>query len=335
MLFPVPRGIRLTAFIAVPLVIIAGALVIMFAGRGFYSMKVRVDYIYSSFLMFLEHPFFGTGWGDFFHDYMRVKFTISKEAPHSSHNILMDFLSQTGIFGFIACCLAIFYPLSRIFKKIRVHSTALYSGVESYLLLGLMAFFLHSLMDVNLQIPAAMTAALVIMLVAICPDGNLSSPAKLSSPVFNGSATLAMTAAGIISVCGGYQLLLADYSLANLAETCSVRGKSRDDYAKVQPEQIKSQLQDCLRYRPYSPFPWATAGDFMLSHGYPDIAEEYYLEALKRSPQRSFIYHRLYMLQSAQGRNSEATTSLNNAKKLFPNNTDYDTNSQGKTGTVE
>jgi hypothetical protein len=323
MLFPVPRGIKIVFFISLPIIIITGALVIMYAGRGFHSMMVRVDYIYSSFLMFLEHPFWGTGWGDFFHDYMRVKFTASKEAPHSSHNILMDFLSQTGFFGFIACIAAVFYPLIQIRRKIRLNPALLYSSVESYLFLGISAFFIHSLMDVHLQIPGSMAAALAMMLVAICPNDEPISSYKKKSKNINVIVTIIIIITGIISISGGYQLLLADYSFASFAEICSTKGKTKMDFAKIQPEQIKIELENCLRYRPYSPFPWATAGDYMLNSGYPSLAEEYYLEALKRSPMRSFLYHRLYLLQSVQGRDDDAKLNLEQAKKLFPNNLDY------------
>jgi tetratricopeptide (TPR) repeat protein len=328
MIFPVRKSIRIAAFVLTPAVIIAGTLYIAYAGRGFNSMLVRFDYVYTSFLMFLSHPWLGTGWGDFFHDHMALKLTVSKEAPHTAHNILMDFLSQTGFAGFAACLAAIVYPLARIAGKIyNAAGNSLFASLDSYVILGLTAYFVHSLMDVNLQIPASMATALVLMVAMTIPDEKAKAPAGGKKPASklaaNLSAAAAMLIAGLIAVCGGFHLLKADYALSRLSDLCSPQGKSREDYFSVTPEQVKRELANCIAARPYSPFPWAAAADFMLARGYPDAAENFYNKALELSPQRSFIYFRLYMLQKAQGREAEAQKNLDIARKLFPHNADY------------
>ncbi len=328
MIFPVRKGIRIAVFVLVPAVIIGGALYIAYAGRGFHSMLVRFDYVYTSFLMFLSHPWLGTGWGDFFHDHMLLKLTVSKEAPHTAHNILMDFLSQTGIAGFAACLAAIVYPLVKIAGKI--YSTArksLFASPDSYVFFGLTAYFIHSLMDVNLQIPASMATALVLMVAMTVPDEKAKTPAGVkksaSTLPVNLFTAAALLVAGLVAACGGFHLLKADYAFSRLNDLCSPQGKSREEYFSVTPEQVKRELLNCIEIRPYSPFPWAAAADFMLARGYPDAAEDFYNRARVLSPQRSFIYFRLYMLQKAQGRDAEALRNLEIARKLFPNNEDY------------
>jgi len=335
MIFPVRKTIRIAVFILVPIVIIAGAFYIAYAGRGFSSMLVRFDYVYASFLMFLNHPWLGTGWGDFFYDYMLLKLTLSKEAPHAAHNILMDFLSQTGIAGFAACLAAIVYPIVKIAEKIyNTARNSLFASLDSYVIFGLIAYFIHSLMDMNLQIPASMATALILMVTMTMPDEKLKAPAKKakvpndrkkSSPpqAVNLSVAAVMLITGLVAACGGYHLLKADYAFSRLSNLCSPQGKSRKRYLSINPEQVKSELENCVAARPYSPFPWAVAGGFMMRRGYLDVAEDFYNKARERSPQHSLIYYRLYTLQKAQGREAEAQKNLDIARKLFPHKADY------------
>lgn len=340
MIFPVRKTIRIAVFILVPSVIIAGAFYITYVGRGFSSMLVRFDYIYASFQMFLNHPWMGTGWGDFFYDYMRLKLTMSKEAPHAAHNILMDFLGQTGSAGFAVCLAAIVYPIVKIAGKIRnTAGNLLFASLNSYVIFGLIAYFIHSLMDVNLQISASMATAVVLMVTITAPevkekapDGKKKSVAKalndrkkssLMLLAANLSVTAVMLVAGFVALCGGYHLLKADYAFYKLSKLCSARGKSRKQYFSVNPEQIKSELKNCVAVRPYSPFPWAVAASFMMMRGYADNAEDYFNKARELTPQYSVIYFRLYMLQKAQGRDAEAQKNLDIARKLFPHKADY------------
>ncbi len=338
MIFPVRKNIRIAVFVLVPVVIITGALYIAYVGRGFHSMLVRFDYVYTSLQMFLNHPWLGTGWGDFFHDHMLLKLTVSKEAPHTSHNILMDFLSQTGLVGFVACLAAMVYPIVKIAQKIyNAAGNSLFASQDSYVVFGLIAYFIHSLMDVNLQIPASMATAVVLMVAMTVPEEKAPDSRKKSSSTLavNLLTAVAMLLAGVVAAYGGFHLLKADYAFSRLSDLCSPQGKSREEYFSVTPEQVKNELGNCIEVRPYSPFPWAVAADFMLARGYPEAAEVFYTKARGLSPQRSFIYFRLYMLQKAQGRDAEAQQNLAIARKLFPYNADYQQDKSPAIGPVK
>jgi hypothetical protein len=326
MVFPVRKSVRITLFVLVPVVIIAGALYIAYAGRGFHSMRVRFDYVGTSFQMFLNHPWLGTGWGDFFYDHMLLKQTLSKEAPHTAHNILMDFMSQTGIFGFGACLAAILYPLVKIGKKIyHTSRQSVFMSVDSYVIFVLIAFFIHSLMDVNLQIPASMSMALVLMVAMTVPDDNnkTKAPKKDSNKPLAILVTGLLLVSGVVSAYGGFYLLRADYAYSRLSDLCSYWGKSKEQYFSISPDDVKRELEICVNLKPYSPFPWTMAANFMQSRGYLELAEEFYNKASDLSPQGAFIYYRLFLLQKAQGREAEAQKNLEIARKLFPNNEDY------------
>jgi hypothetical protein len=288
-------------------------------------MRVRFDYVGTSFQMFLNHPWLGTGWGDFFYDHMLLKQTLSKEAPHTAHNILMDFLSQTGFFGFSACLAAILYPLVKIGKKIyHTSRQSVFTSIDSYVIFGLIAFFIHSLMDVNLQIPASMSMALVLMVAMTIPDDNKTKTLnKNSNKILAILVTGLLLVSGVVSAYGGFYLLRADYAYSRLSDLCSYWGKSKEQYFSISPDDVKRELEICVNLKPYSPFPWTMAANFMQSRGYLELAEEFYTKARELSPQGAFIYYRLFLLQKAQGRVDEAQKNLEIARKLFPNNEDY------------
>ena len=129
--------------------------------------------------------------------------------------------------------------------------------------------------------------------------------------------------AGAVSVYGGFHLLRYDYAYSRLTDLCSYWGKSNKEYFSIPPEEVKRELENCVKLKPYSPFPWTQAANFMQSRGYLDAAEEYYTKARELSPQAAFVYYRLFLIQQAQGREAEAQQNLEIAIKLFPNNEEY------------
>ncbi len=116
--------------------------------RGANSMIFRLDYDWAAFRMMLEHPFSGTGWGDFFHEYLGKKLLHNDESPHSPHNLVLFFGSQCGIAGFLIAAAISFYPLYRGFRKLKR------DGLENadYRLAALLAALLTLTVDAQLEV---------------------------------------------------------------------------------------------------------------------------------------------------------------------------------------
>jgi hypothetical protein len=324
-IFKVDWRLRWAVWLVSPVVIVGGAIYIYVAGRGFESMTVRLDYFWASLKMLAAHPLFGTGWGDFFHDYMRLKLVISKEAPHTPHNLFMALGGQTGVFGLVACIGAVVYPLFCGFRKICGHrGKELYLSLDSALFLGLLAFVFHAMMDVDLQIPALMATAVALMVALLIPDAEEKEKVKGG---YSGklASYVIILSVGLTAAFGGMHLLRSEYVFSQLTDLCDFRNKKPEDFMKITPDEVKSYLQNAVKVRPYSPFPWATAGDFMFGRQLFDAAEDFYSRASALAPERSFLYHRLYILQSLQGRTDEAQKNLKKAQELFPNNPAYKT----------
>ena len=89
--------------------------------RSLKSMYFRFDYFLAALKMFAAHPFVGVGWGDFFHEYMHLKQVPGSESPHTPHNFILSFASQTGVAGLLASLWVMAAPfvfvVRRIFKS--------------------------------------------------------------------------------------------------------------------------------------------------------------------------------------------------------------------------
>ena len=320
-LFPVKKWLRWTVIIVAPLAIIAGTVYIYKFGRGFDSMKVRVDYIWVSLQLLFKHPFAGTGWGDFFYDYMRIKTIQSYEAPHTPHNLFLALGGQAGILALLASIGALFYPLWLGIKKVRLLiSRHEYMQENVALLFGFTAFLFHSMMDINLQIPASIATAAAISLLLSLSEEDKSENSQLSR---RASACVIALIIAAAAICGGWHLVSSEYVYSRLTDACNLRGKTPEEILTTRPESIYQKFEAAVKARPYSPFPYSTAGAFYMGTSRLEQAETLYKKALKLAPDCAAWYFRLYSIQKMQGRSREAEKNLQKAHELFPNHPKY------------
>ena len=317
--FPVKKWLRWSIIISAPLVLIAGAVYIYKFGRGFSSMQVRVDYIWVSLKLLFRHPLLGTGWGDFFYEYMKMKIGQAGEAPHTPHNLFMALGGQAGILALLASVGALFYPLWLGAKKVRsLIAEHKYMQEDVALLFGLSAFIFHSMMDIDLQIPGIIASAAAITLLIAMPaeEENEIPKAKLPRRMFACFATLIIAASALL---GGWHLISSEYIFSKLTDTCALIKKNTN----VSPDDVYQKLEAASKARPYSPFPYSSAGAFYMATRRFDQAEFCYKKALEFAPDCAAYYFRLYAIQNIQGRKEEAKKNLEKARELFPNNPKY------------
>ena len=322
-LFPVNKKLKIATCILIPLAIIAGAIAISMTERSFASMRVRIDYILRSAEMLAAHPFAGTGWGDFFHDYMKIKTYPTSEAPHMPHNIVMSFASQTGAAGGLAVIAAIMWPLLVLWKQMR-NKPLLKEilTVNGAIFCGLLAFFIHGMFEVHLQVPANMAIALMLSILALTPDTKIDAEKKCTPPSFNKLIMVILTLAFItgagFTLKHGYRLIRYQEAFERLGDLCDRRTKSPEEYMNISPDKVSRALNECVQIIPQSPFPWFTAGDFMLGHNRQYQAEQMYNKALALSPERASLHIRLYHLNKMRGEDLKARQHLMTALKMFP-----------------
>ena len=320
LILPFNRKLRLLALSGSVATIIAGALAVYLSHRGFLSMSVRIDYFEAAIKMFLANPLTGTGWGDFFHEYMKIKHFMTDEAPRTPHNIVLAFASQCGIAGLLAILLFLATPL--IAGVSAIHRSFTRDGkvdfLKTSLLVGLIGWTLHSLSDVNLQVPASV--CIFIMMSFILFDIPETKAPERNFRIILTAVGIAML---IYSLFAGMKVLSRELAFYELQNLCDPRFKTREDFARLSEEEVLRVLKNAVTVAPESPFPWATAADFMMSKGKFSSAEDFYLEASKRSPERPSFYFSLYRVQKLEGKYQDAAENLKKAIELFPNNPKY------------
>lgn len=150
--------------------------------RGAESMIFRLDYIRAAFRMMFDHPFAGTGWGDFFTDYPALKQLQNDETPHSPHNLVMFFGAQCGLAGFFAALLLLGVPLFCGFKKLRRQYSEQGFSDQTLITAGLLASLtilsIHSLVEVGIEVPAYATLLILFSApLCICETTEKQHPA--------------------------------------------------------------------------------------------------------------------------------------------------------------
>ncbi len=331
LLLPLSKKIKIMTVIIGLTGCIGGVVAMKYYGRTFASITVRIDYLLRSAEIFMKHPWAGSGWGDFFHDYMGIKTIFHKEAPHTPHNIIMAFASQTGIAGLLTITAALLYPIAYGAQKIFTSNKQLLEAIvspKSMILLGITAWTIHSMADINLQIPGTMATVMLLVIMLTLPnndtkassDNENNKPTSLSLKI---AWRLIAVIFASVALYGGIRLIKLDYAMTKLSEGCDARTKTKEEFFRVQPDAIMRKLQHCNKLAPYSPYPYRIAASFMANRGYIKQAQFLYNEALKRSPERPSLYFQLYLLSRATGDRQTAIEYLVKAVNMFPKNEKY------------
>ena len=322
--FRVNGKLRIATAILVPIIIVGGVILISMTERSFSSMRVRIDYILRSLEMLLAHPFAGTGWGDFFHDYMSMKTYPNSEAPHMPHNVIMAFAGQTGIFGMLAVAAAMLYPLTAGWNRLRkLPVKEMFFSVDGAIFMGLVAFFVHCLFDVHLQIPANMALLLLFGMLLLTPDETQKETAAKRKwgaivPVI---VLCLCTCAATFHY--GSRLLKYEECFERLLDQCDRRTRSPQEFMSIPPAKVMALLKECIELMPGSTFPWFTVGDFMMGQGRVLEAEQMYLKAYELNPKRPALQIRFYHINKLRGDDAKAREHLNRALEMFPKHEKY------------
>ena len=326
-LLPYPRKLKYGLLVLIPIGLAAGITIVAMR-RGFLSGSVRLDYYLACVKMFLAHPFAGTGWGDFFHDYMHIKLFMTDEAPHSPHGMILAFAAQCGILGLLVSLGAIFYPVvAGIAKVYRLRDRLMPISLPVAILIGWCAWALHCQLDINIHVSGTIATALVMIIIMGLPEDGEKAEIKLLArkPLFLTVWYLMLVCVLGFSIYGGYRVLRHDIAFNRLNQLFDFRTgmKSREDYLKIPPYEVEKLLKDCAELSPQSAYPWAAAAGFMFNRGYLADSERLYREAAKRSPERASFYFRMFLLLYAMQRFDEADYYLKKTKELFPNHEQY------------
>ena len=298
------------------------------AERSLASMDVRFDYYISAFKMFLNHPWAGTGWGDFFHEYTRIKTFPGSEAPHTPHNVVMSFASQAGVAGLVASVTVLILPFFVFFRK-RQSTLAGEVGngekktdwLNIAIIVGWSGWALHSLVDFNFKIPGSAATAITMLLIMNVSQLNKSKESDSASKnrLFLLLWYVAGVGVAVSAMLFSQHQLRFEASLSRLIKNAGLSAAHLDKVERLSDSQLEFMVNRCSRFAPYSPVPWMNAANYAEQHHQWIKAEMYLAEALKRSPERASLYARTAEVQKKSGKDFEAAKNMRRAAELFPN----------------
>ena len=300
------------------------------AERSLASMDVRFDYYFSAIKMFLNHPFLGTGWGDFFHEYTRIKTFPGNETPHTPHNFILNFASQAGIFALCTSLLVLLTPFYLFLRKFKMGMYLMSREEMSRhwlniaIIGGWSAWAVHSLIDLNIQVPGTVATAITMVLIM-----NASKSEKMLTETHNthqtreGLMLVVWYGAGplvaLVALIAAMHQIRFDNALANYSYAAELRALRNKTPILVNDDQLEILLNKCSALAPYSPVPWMNAAAYAERKSQWGKAEMYLKEGLKKSPERASLYFRLAVAQNHLGKDAEAEFNLKRAAELFPN----------------
>ncbi len=319
MLLPMKRLWRFALIGAAVLVLVAGAFAVRYAGRGFGSMGERVSYLATSGQMMAEKPLLGYGWGGFFYRHMQLKDTATNESAHDPHNLVLSFATQCGVVGGVVALAALLVPLTLLGLQVARRDPARPWWIAP-VFFGEFAFLFHALMEVSLQIPAAMAMAGALFPAALQTDSSSGGTDGARAGRIVAFAGLGVVAVAAFAL--NFLWLRGEIAFNDLS--AAARPQSAEEMARgVSPDEIVALLRRNRQLRPWSPFPWEAAGDYFMRIGDGETAERCFREALKRTASRPSIHVRLFETARLRGDLKAAREHLLEVRRLFPGNTEY------------
>ena len=302
------------------------------AERSLASMDVRFDYYRAAMKMFFNNPLFGTGWGDFFHEYTTLKTFPGDEAPHTPHNFILSFASQAGLFGLLSTLLVLTAPFYLFFRKFRKGlrqvsaDDRVWQWLNIAIITGWAGWAIHSLVDFNMKIPGSVATAITMLLIMNASKSNLQESEESDVDVArNRSKLMLLFWCGIGSLIAMVALIVAihqlkyETALVRFSESANLSIIRNKQTMTITDEQLEIMLNECHRLAPYSPILWINAANYAEQMQKWNKMEMYLKMALKKSPERASLYYKLSIAQLRLGKTTEAHENLKKAAEIFPN----------------
>lgn len=298
--------------------VLAGAWYIQAHGRGFRSMTARADYLRSSVILLAQNPVTGCGWGEFFFQHVGIKKVQDKEAAHDPHNLLAT-QAQAGIVAVLLAAAGMALPFGVWYCRRKKGSLTV---EDRAVMIGMTAFLIHAMMDIDLQIPGLMASYFALGGVYLCRE----MPADTELPRKK-YFRICIVCAGILLACwtifSSNRELRSEIAQESLQRLTRLQDLTREERMQVTPERVNRAFLQAVECRPYSSWPWSMAGDFYFSLGDLDQADQLYQEAQKRSPKRAALYALRGRIARLRGDHAAAAELFRKASELFPHHPGY------------
>jgi hypothetical protein len=259
---------------------------LMFAvgrGRDLLSASSRMQYYRSAALMFRAHPLLGAGLGEFYPEHLRLR-PLGSEPTRMPHSFPIGVTAQAGLLAGVAALACLLIPL-----WLALAEDGERRAERLALIVGLGAWSLHSLIDLNIQVPGTVLTAVCLPFLAI-----QEGVAEAATP-----DRWRLQTGGRIA-----QILLVTMALAGVWRLPGERAFQKFDYA-VQTQQplahVWQQGRAAARLLPTNSNPDRILARVAEATGNGPGAVEAYERAVRRSPHRAALWAALARARLAAG----------------------------------
>jgi O-antigen ligase len=304
------------------------------------SIQWRLSILEWTWMMIRDHPWFGVGPGAFpvaLIHYQRVPY-VGGENPH---NLFLEVAAEYGVAAGLLFSAGLLVYLARVAATtVRLPLNHPGRNRRAALLASLVAFFVHSGVDLDWSFPAvALFGAVALGLIYGGPPDE--QPRRLRRiPLRRTLVVLMLTAASILALTRYYSATLVAWGRASLAtgdadeavrhlvlaqhfNPLSYSVRHWLAWAQLQggdtPGALKT-AQSTIRIAPADANTHAFAGEIALAVGRPDMALSHFERAVDRAPAAHLRYH-AGVLDAAfvAGNAGKALEAYRRATALFTN----------------
>ena len=276
--------------------------------RSMASLRARAGYAEAAVRMWTAHPGAGVGLGEFFPHYMRLK-PAAAEDTRLPHNLVLNLASQAGAIAGLAAAACLALPLLVTRLPLRT-GTVCERATAMAILVGGVAWSIHSLADFNLHIPSTAAAAAMLPLLAVLPSRSRGTISRTSRY----RVRILVAAVALVAI-GALWRLPGEYRYEQLYRACRQESSSLN--------QLRRSAQAAAALLPLSPYPFAEFGRASERARVPGAAAAAYRSAARLTPHRSAFHAHLAAALLSLGRLDEAAAALEQATIWYPQNPDY------------
>jgi O-antigen ligase len=302
------------------------------------SIQWRLSILQWTWAMIRDHPWVGVGPGAFpvaLIHYQQVSY-VSGENPH---NLYLEIAAEYGVAAGLLVSVGVLVYLARLAVSTRqLPLTHPSRSRRATLMAALVAFFVHSGVDLDWSFPAvALLGAAMLGLANVgLPTEQPGHPRKAS--LWRTAVLIILTAASILALTRYYSATLVAWGRDALASSNLASAKRSLRYATYlnplsftahywltrvrfqggDPKGALEAAEQTVRIAPGDPNTHALAGETALVVGRPDMALSYFQRAVDRAPAAHLRFY-AGMLDAAfvAGKTGEALHAYTRAAALF------------------
>ena len=271
----------------------------------------RYDFWRVAWNGFEDKPLTGVGADNFRHDYLRER--RSGEEAYYPHSMVIRTFSQTGLVGAVLLFGAIGCALASALRAIH-RRPGLPAAVAAGAGTGFVYFLVHSAVDWFWELPALGGLGFALLGIAaglenrraLHPRVRASRDPLVRSPATIGVATVAAAA------------LLVAFVPTLLADRATKRARDTFNDNPARAAEALDLLDRAAGLRPGSVVPRLYQAQIVVALGRPELAGDYYRDALERDPRDVYAHTALAAIDSAAGRRVDAVRHATIATRLSP-----------------